>query len=488
MTQAPHDAAPRYRLETLIATGGMGEVWRATDTVLDRVVALKVLKHEYAGDPTFRSRFEAEARHAASLYHPGVAAVFDFGELPPDPESGGVPRPYLVMELVPGRPLSELLRGEPMDPEVAADLVAQAAEAVAAAHAIGIVHRDLKPGNLLVTPDGRVKITDFGIARALGGASVTRTGQVLGTPAYLSPEQAEGRPATEASDVYCLGVVLYECLAGRRPFERDTPVGTAIAHLRDDPPPLPDTVPRHLRDATMTALAKDPADRFASMADFAAALRGTGPATVTGQAAAPAAAADEGPTATRVLTVPGPGPAAAPAAPGPAREPRRRTPAWLPWALAAAAVLAVVLLVSLLGRPDDPDRSGSNSGPGAGEETASTEPKPSPSPEQTPTQEQTTDTQEPAPETVEVNADDYRGLDKKTAHDQLKALGLKVREETVDNDGSVEKDTVLDVTPVGTLQKGDEVTIVVAGPPPREDEPPGHSKGKGPKKPKKDED
>lgn len=468
MTQAPHDAAPRYRLDARIATGGMGEVWRATDTVLHREVALKILKHEYADDPTFRTRFQAEARHAASLHHPGVAAVFDFGELPPEQmaDGTGVPRPYLVMELVPGQPLSALLRkGTPMDPGTAADLVAQAADAVAAAHALGIVHRDMKPANLLVTPEGRVKITDFGIARAISGAAVTQTGQVLGTPAYLSPEQAEGKPATEASDIYSLGIVLYECLAGRRPFDSANPVGTAIAHLREEPPPLPDGVPDHLRQATAVALAKDPAQRFATMSAFAGALRGT----ETVAAPAPAAAAvDADPTATRVMAVP----PAAPATPT-ADTRRRRAPAWLPWVLAAAAVLAVVLLVALLGQSaDDPDRSGSDSGPGG--TSASTGPSATPSA-----------TQEPAPSTVEVDADDYRGQPKDTAKAALEDLGLKVKEQRVENDGSLTPDTVLDVAPVGTLEEGAEVTLTVAGPAPKPThEAPGHSKGKGPKKDK----
>jgi serine/threonine protein kinase len=200
----------RYRFDSRIATGGMGEVWRATDLVLGREVAVKLLKVEYAGDPTFRSRFETEARNAAALHHPNVASVFDFGELAEgEGPGGGAPRPYLVMELVRGEPLSALLRGgQPMPPATAADLLAQAADGLAAAHDLGIVHRDVKPANLLVTPDRVVKITDFGIARATDAVALTRTGQVIGTPQYLSPEQAEGAATTAATDIYSLGVVL----------------------------------------------------------------------------------------------------------------------------------------------------------------------------------------------------------------------------------------------------------------------------------------
>ena len=280
---------PRYRLDRRIATGGMGEVWQATDSVLGREVAVKVLKREYADDPTFRSRFETEARNAAALHHPNVASVFDFGERPAE-EGSGPPQPYLVMELVRGQPLSALLRGgEPMPPDTAADLVGQAADGIAAAHALGIVHRDVKPANLLVTPDGTVKITDFGIARAADAVALTQTGQVIGTPQYLSPEQASGKPATEASDIYSLGVVLYECLAGHRPFDAGSAVATALSHLRDEPPPLPDDVPAHLRRTVAVALAKDPAARFTSAAAFATALHGGPVVAGTADRADPAA-------------------------------------------------------------------------------------------------------------------------------------------------------------------------------------------------------
>ncbi|HET6652602.1 MAG TPA: protein kinase [Nocardioides sp.] len=466
---------PRYRLESRIATGGMGVVWRATDTVLAREVAVKILKPEYADDPSFRSRFESEARHAAALHHPGVASVFDFGELPDD-DGSGRPRPYLVMELVPGQPLSALLRGgEPMPPETATDLCAQAADALAAAHRLGIVHRDIKPANLLVTPDRRVKITDFGIARAADAAGITQTGQVVGTPAYISPEQAEGKTSTAASDVYALGVVLYECLAGARPFRGDSPIATALAHLRDEPPPLPDSVPEHLRDIVAVALAKDPAARFESMDAFAAALRGAPVRAGVGRTAvgagaavgAAAAAADPDDGSTRVL-------AAAPTDDEPtAATPARATsgrPAWLPWAGAALAVLVLVLLIAWLGRGDE----GGDPSPGGNDGTASESAQPRETPTQeSPTPEEPT-SEAPSPEEpagVEVVAEDYIGMHKDEAKARLEALGLKVKEQKVENDGSVEQDTVTDVVPVGTLQEGDRVTIFVADKPPAEPPP-----------------
>ncbi|MDN5745737.1 MAG: serine/threonine protein kinase, partial [Nocardioidaceae bacterium] len=222
------DQANRYRLDSRIAVGGMGVVWRGTDTRLNRPIAVKVLKPEYADDPTFRTRFEGEARSAAALHHPGIAGVYDYGA----GDVGGNQPPYLVMEFVDGQPLSALLSsakssGRTLDVGAVQDLMAQAGEALGVAHRAGTVHRDVKPANLLVTSDRTVKITDFGIARAADSVALTRTGSVMGTPQYLSPEQARGNPSTPASDVYSLGVVAYECLVGRRPFEADTPVATA---------------------------------------------------------------------------------------------------------------------------------------------------------------------------------------------------------------------------------------------------------------------
>ncbi|TAL25262.1 MAG: serine/threonine protein kinase [Frankiales bacterium] len=241
----------------------MGEVWRADDQLLGRLVAVKTLKPEYLGDDDFRARFRAEARHAGGLSHPGIAAVHDFGE---DDECA-----WLVMELVEGEPLSGLLRRESvLSVDRTLDVVAQTAAALQAAHDGGVVHRDVKPGNLLVRPDGVVKVTDFGIASATDAVPLTRTGHVVGTAYYLSPEQAAGRSGSPASDVYSLGVVAYECLVGARPFPGDNPVAVALAHLQAPPPELPATVPPAVRAMVVRALAKDPADRFASAQELGA--------------------------------------------------------------------------------------------------------------------------------------------------------------------------------------------------------------------------
>jgi len=257
--------ANRYRLLERIAVGGMGEVWRAEDLLLSRPVAVKTLRSERSSESD-RARFRAEARHAARLAHPGIASVYDFGETDD--------RAWLVMELVDGEPLSHLLhRDAPLPVERALDVVAQTAVALHAAHLGGVVHRDVKPGNLLLRPDGVLKVTDFGIASAVDGPSLTQTGLVVGTAYYLSPEQAAGRSGSPASDVYALGVVAYECLTGKRPFRGDSAVSVALAHLHELPPELPDSVPLGVRRLVTRALAKQPEDRFPDAAAMAEAAR-----------------------------------------------------------------------------------------------------------------------------------------------------------------------------------------------------------------------
>jgi serine/threonine protein kinase len=266
--------AGRYRLTGRIAAGGMGEVWRGEDELLNRPVAVKLLPTGRAGDEAFLARFRAEARYAASLSHPGIARVYDYGE---SAEFGGA---YLVMELVNGEPLSAILaRAGRLSADATLDIIGQAARALDTAHQADIVHRDIKPGNLLVAAGGTTKITDFGIATAVRAAQashLTETGMVMGTAMYVSPEQATGAPVTSASDIYSLGVVAYECLAGRPPFTASEPLAIAFAHKHDPVPPLPPDVPESVADLVYDMLAKTPDGRPASMrvvADRAEMLR-----------------------------------------------------------------------------------------------------------------------------------------------------------------------------------------------------------------------
>jgi eukaryotic-like serine/threonine-protein kinase len=244
----------RYLLEGRVGAGGMGVVWRARDIRLDRIVAVKVLRPEFAGSPEFRDLLLREGRLAGRVSHPGVVQVLDYD----DGSAGGVP--YLVMEYVAGPSLAAVLSAEgTLSPRRVLGLIAQAAEALACAHAAGVVHRDVKPGNVLV--DGaRVKIADFGIAQAAGAVRVTQAGLVMGTPAYLSPERAAGLPATPASDLYGLGMIAYECLTGRPPFQ-GSPLAVGLAHIDRPLPPLPDTVPAPAAELVAALAAKDPQRR-----------------------------------------------------------------------------------------------------------------------------------------------------------------------------------------------------------------------------------
>lgn len=260
----------RYALTKRIAVGGMGEVWAAIDRVLGRQVAVKILRDDLVDSPVFLERFRAEARHTAALAHPGIAGVFDYGE---DRHDGKCVA-YLVMELVPGEPLSKVMARQGILPvNTVLSFLAQTAEALHAAHLIGVVHRDVKPGNLLLLDNGTIKVTDFGIARAADSVQLTEVGQVIGTARYISPEQAMGAEVTPASDVYSLGVIGYEMLAGRPPFTAENAGALAMAHVHQSPPRLPLTVPADVRAAIAKALAKDPADRPRDAHTFATTLR-----------------------------------------------------------------------------------------------------------------------------------------------------------------------------------------------------------------------
>ncbi|WP_030440926.1 serine/threonine-protein kinase [Actinoplanes subtropicus] len=274
----------RYRLDERIAGGGMGDVWRGTDEVLGRTVAVKILLPALLDEPGFAERFRGEARTMATINHPGVVDVYDYGS---DQQLA-----FLVMEYVEGDALSRTLsRVGRLTPARTMALVAQAADALQAAHANGIVHRDVKPGNLLVRPNGTLVLTDFGIARSALVGQLTVAGSVLGTASYISPEQASGEVATAASDVYALGVVAYQCLSGHRPFDGATPIEIAMKHVRETPRPLPADIPPPVRAIVDRALAKNPGDRWPSASAMAAVARQAASALATTQQHQPAAQA-----------------------------------------------------------------------------------------------------------------------------------------------------------------------------------------------------
>ena len=358
----------RYRLVELLGQGGMATIYRATDAQLGREVAVKVLHPEYGRDPDFVARFKQEAQAAASLSHPNIVGVYDFGT-----DAVG---PYIVMELVDGEDVATLLaRNGPLPPRQAARLAAEVAHALAAAHARGIVHRDVKPGNVLVSSDGRVKVTDFRIARAWSDARLTLPGVTLGSVHYFSPEQALGEQATEASDIYSLGIVLYELLSGRRPWEGDSAAAVAMARI-SAPPPLVSAVrpnvPPVLEAIDRRALSPDPAARYVSAKAMADALEG-----FLGEGArpiAPAAATAAAATAARAFppdAYAGAPARTAPPAPPPAsarleelepEEPRGASP-WI-WVAALLGLVILVVVGFLLFRILAADGPATTPGPG----------------------------------------------------------------------------------------------------------------------------
>lgn len=455
----------RYELQSRIAIGGMGEVWQATDLVIGRTVAIKILKDEYLGDPGFLERFRAEARHAALVNHEGIANVFDYGE-----EEGSA---YLVMELVPGEALSTVLEREHvLSTDKVLDIVAQTAAALHAAHSAGLVHRDIKPGNLLITPDGRVKITDFGIARIADQVPLTATGQVMGTVQYLSPEQASGHPASPTTDIYSLGIVAYECLAGRRPFTGESQVAIAMAQINEAPPELPLTVSEPVRNLVFACIAKNPADRPASAAHLARAAQalrrgdvqaaaGSVPAILGGAAALTAATTVMMPSsgagdtqATTLLAAPAAVGGVGPVDTVPSTTTKKRSP-WTWPLIALIALLAVVLIgtiIALLAQPKGTSAPPTTAITSAPPHTTTPTPTPTPTPTATSS-------------TVQINESDFVGKTSAEARSMLQSLGMVADVQSGQAATSqAQVDTVYSVNPTGPVPRGTTIAVKVYGP------------------------
>src|ERR687893_599413 len=322
----------RYELRGQVGSGGMADVFVAHDEVLDRDVALKLLKDQYAENEEFVERFKREARNAASLSHPNIVSIFDRGES----EDGTY---YIAMEYLPGGTLKDrILKRGALAPRTSAAVALQIAEALRAAHGAGVVHRDIKPHNVLVTDTGDIKVGDFGIARAATSSTMTRTGSILGTAHYISPEQAMGEPVGQGSDLYSLGVVLYEMLTGTLPYDAETSIGIAMKHVNGHlvpPRELNPEVPEGINAVTTKLLAKSPDERYADadelIEDLERELEGLDPAAVSKtreiKRLTPAGMAQ-----TNVMSAP----------PEPTRDKRRRRRSPLP-------ILLVLLLLALVG-------------------------------------------------------------------------------------------------------------------------------------------
>jgi serine/threonine-protein kinase len=433
----------RYRIEEKCAVGGMGTVYAAEDERLGRRIAVKLLKEELADDPRFIERFRREARSAAALSHPNIAGVYDYGN---DGKNH-----FIVMELVEGNDLGRVLRDDgPLSEERAAAVASQVAAALNHAHAAGVVHRDIKPANILVGPEGRVKVTDFGIARAAGDSTLTATGVMLGTAHYISPEQASGSEIGPASDIYSLGIVLFETLTGAVPFTGDSAVAVAMRHISDPVPPPsslnPSIDPEFDRIVTK-ATSKAPADRYASASDMGRDLTSILP-TDTAQTIE----ANVGPGTTAVLPAPTE-PGTVWPIPGTKYDPAKlgRTVIAI---FIALAVVAGGLLIWRLATKDDGRKRERRASAAAGATNEASE-----SPTELPSEGFI------VPE--EILGEKYKDVVK-----SLEALGYVVEVQTFDTQ-EYDKDVIVDVEPeVGSVvSPGDPITLIVStGKEPKDEE------------------
>jgi serine/threonine-protein kinase len=440
----------RYRLDEQLAAGGMGTVFAGTDLRLNRRVAVKILKEQFAGDPRFVERFRREARSVAALSHPNIASIFDYGE-----EDG---RHFIVMELIEGADLTRTLRSDaPLSPERATRIATEMCAALSHAHAAGVVHRDIKPANVIIGTDGRAKVTDFGIARAIGDSTLTATGSMLGTAHYLSPEQAVGSPVTPASDIYSAGIVLYEMLTGSVPFTGDSAVAVAMQHVSEEVP-APSSVNKNVSptlDAVVKrATAHDPGARFAGADAMIDALRGgMGPAART--EALPVKQPSTEKMDQTVWPIPG--------------------ERWDPRKVGRVVVITFAVLGLVAGAAlgwrllsNENRRPTSEAQEERGEEEARQEQPPATPSEPTPTE---------TPSSFVV-PEGLFGQEFEDAEKTLKDAGFKV--EKVDVDSEEPKDTIVDVDPPpgSEVASGGTITLFVSkgdedGPP---DTPPGQEK------------